>query len=120
MAIDTSDDYARALDASDPLAPFRERFVIDDPSLIYLDGNSLGRLPQATLTLSQDIVRRQWGGRLIRSWNEGWMDLSGRIGSKIANLIGAKTTEVVTADSTSVNLFKLALAVQRRDRKSVV
>lgn len=120
--IDTSEEYARALDAADPLAPFRQRFVIDDPSLIYLDGNSLGRLPQATLALSDDIVRRQWGGRLIRSWNEGWMDLSGRIGSKIADVIGAKTNEVVMADSTSVNLFKLALAVLRSsgDRNEIV
>lgn len=120
--MEISEAYAKKLDASDPLAPFRERFVIDDASLIYLDGNSLGRLPHAVLALSEDLLRRQWGGRLIRSWNEGWMDLSGRIGSKIAKLIGGKASEVVIADSTSVNVFKLALAAlgSSGDRNEIV
>lgn len=101
---------ARQLDAEDPLAPFRQRFVIADPGLVYLDGNSLGRLPQAAVERAAQMVGAQWGERLIRGWNEGWMDLPGRVGAKIARLIGAQTDEVIVADSTSVNLFKLAAA----------
>ena len=108
--------YAQALDASDPLAHFRQRFAIPDPDLIYLDGNSLGRLPQASTELSQHIVAHTWGDRLIRSWNEGWFDLPERIGAKIAQLIGAQPDEVIVADSTSVNLFKLAMAALRHQQ----
>jgi len=103
-------DYARELDRRDPLAGFRGRFVFADPDLIYMDGNSLGRLPKATVPLLDDVVQRQWGERLIRGWNEGWMDLAGRVGGKIARLIGAQSDEVLISDATSVNLFKLATA----------
>jgi kynureninase len=113
MPIPTDAAYAAALDAADELAAFRERFVIDDPALIYLDGNSLGRLPKATVALAEQLVREQWGGRLIRSWNEGWFEAPERIGAKIARLIGARPDEVIVADSTSVNLFKLAVAALR-------
>ncbi len=96
-----------ALDAADPLAAWRERFVLPEGT-IYLDGNSLGPLPKATEGLIQDVVRRQWGEDLITSWNRhGWVDLPQRLGAKIARLIGAKAHEVIVADSTSVNLFKL-------------
>jgi len=108
--------YAAHLDAHDPLAHFRDRFVVDDPNLIYLDGNSLGRLPAATLALADDLVRRQWGAGLIRGWNEGWFTAPERIGAKIARLIGAQPDEVIVADSTSVNLFKLVAAALRRRR----
>ncbi len=105
--------YAAELDAHDPLAHFRERFVITDPDLIYMDGNSLGRLPQATITLTEDLIQHQWGERLIRHWNEGWFTAPERIGGKIARLIGAEPDEVIVADSTSVNLFKLVVAALR-------
>lgn len=105
---------AEALDVADPLAPLRERFMRPD-SLIYLDGNSLGMLPQASVAASADMVERQWGERLIRSWNEGWIDAPTRIGGRIAPLIGAEAGEVIAADSTSVNLFKLLVAGLRRD-----
>ena len=95
---------------SDPLSHFRDRFEITDPSLIYLDGNSLGRMPKAAPTLLNEITR-MWGDRLIRGWNEGWwLDLQTRIGDKIAHLVDASPGEVIIADSTSVNLFKLAAA----------
>ena len=81
---------ARPLDASDPLASFRDRFVISDPDLIYLDGNSLGRLPKASVDLARDVIELQWGDRLIRSWGEGWLEAPSRIGAKIAQLIGAQ------------------------------
>lgn len=112
------------LDAADPLQTFRDRFVHDDSGLNYLDGNSLGRLPKATETLLQDVITRQWGERLIRSWNEGWIDLPARVGDKIAHLLGAEEHEVVVADSTSVNLYKLAVAalasVRGSGRKYIV
>jgi kynureninase len=100
----------KALDAADPLASWRTRFALPD-GLIYLDGNSLGPLPRATEGLIQDVVRRHWGEDLITSWNRhGWVDLPQRLGAKVARLIGAAAHEVVVADSTSVNLFKLIAA----------
>lgn len=104
---------ARRLDQVDELGYFRDQFVATDPSLIYLDGNSLGRLPKATVARLQDAVERQWGDRLIRSWNEGWIEAPTRIGDKLAQLLGAQPGEVTIADSTTINLFKLALAALR-------
>ena len=101
-------EHARALDRDDLLAPFRERFVIKDPSLIYLDGNSLGRLPLLTGEDMERAIREQWGENLIRSWNEHWYTQSERLGKKIARIIGAQPDEVIVSDSTSVNLYKLA------------
>ena len=103
-------DEATALDEADPLASFRDRYVHSDPDLIYLDGNSLGRLPEKTIDTIEDVTRRQWGDRLIRSWNEGWWELQLRLGDKLAPIVGAGRGEVIISDSTSVNLYKLALA----------
>src|SRR6185437_2756212 len=110
------------LDARDPLAAFRDRFVIDDPELVYLDGNSLGRLPRATVERLTDVVRREWGGELIRGWRR-WMDLPGRIGDRIGvELLGARAGEVVLSDSTTVNFYKLAAAAldARPGRQTIV
>ncbi len=113
--------HAHELDRSDPLARFRDRFVVTNPELIYLDGNSLGRLPKATVALLRDGVERQWGERLIRGWNDGWMELSQQIGDKIGQLIGAQPGEVILADSTSTNLYKLAsAALQARPGRSKI
>lgn len=106
-------ETARQLDAADPLTAFRERFVIGDPDLIYLDGNSLGRLPVTTPARLDETIHLEWGNRLIRSWNEGWFEAPNRIGDKLARLLGARAGEVILADSTSVNLFKLSLAALR-------
>ena len=109
-AMDLSRAYAEALDAVDPLARFRDRFVIDDPALVYLDGNSLGRLPRATADRLGELVRGEWGGELIRGWGH-WIDLPGLVGDRIAaGLVGALPGEVVVADSTTVNFYRLALA----------
>ncbi len=105
---------AQALDAADPLAGYRERFALPE-GVIYLDGNSLGPLPRATVAATSELVTRAWGERLIRSWNEGWIDAPERLGAKIAPLIGAGTDEVIVADSTSVNLYKLVVAALRLD-----
>ncbi len=102
------------LDAADPLAPYRDRFALPE-GVIYLDGNSLGPLPKATVAATSDLVTRQWGERLIRSWNEGWIDAPRRLGGMIAPLIGAAADEVIAADSTSVNLYKLVVAALRLD-----
>ncbi|WP_420607733.1 kynureninase [Novosphingopyxis sp.] len=111
MTIDLT--HARALDAADPLAPFRNRFQLPD-GIIYLDGNSLGPLPRATIERQRDMTTRQWGDGLIRSWNDAdWIDAPARIGAKIARLIGAKPHEVLVADSVSVNIFKLLVAACR-------
>jgi kynureninase len=110
MTIPLDVAYASQLDAQDPLAHFRERFIITDPAFIYMDGNSLGRLPKTTMPLAEDLIQQQWGNRLIRSWNEGWFTAPERVGEKIARLIGAQSDEVIIADSTSVNLFKLVVS----------
>ncbi len=117
MAIRSDAAYAQELDRQDPLAHFRERFVVGEPNLIYLDGNSLGRLPKASIELAEDLIARQWGERLIRGWNEeGWWEAPERVGAKIARLLGAQAGEVIVADSTSVNLFKLVIAALRRQK----
>ncbi len=105
-----SKDHALALDSRDPLAHFRDAFVIDDPDTIYLDGNSLGRLPKSSAARVREVVEREWGERLIRGWGEGWFGAPQRIGAKIARLIGADADEVIVSDSTTVNLFKLVIA----------
>jgi kynureninase len=103
-------ELAWQLDDQDALAGFRNEFVLAEPELIYLDGNSLGRLPAATPSRVQTVVEEEWGRGLIRSWNAGWYDAPARIGDKIGALIGAAPGQVVAGDSTSVNLFKLAMA----------
>jgi kynureninase len=103
-------EEARALDSVDPLRPFRDRFFLPE-GVIYLDGNSLGALPKAAVARQRAMVEEEWGSELIRSWNSrGWIDSPQRIGAKIAPLIGAKPNEVIVADSTSVNLFKLIVS----------
>ena len=99
--------YAEALDAADPLRGFRARFEIPDDGLVYLDGNSLGRLPAATPARVDQVVRTQWGERLIRSWSEGWMDAPLQVGDRLGTaLLGAQPGETVVCDNVTVNLFK--------------
>jgi kynureninase len=94
----------------DELADFRNAFVITDPHLIYLDGNSLGRLPKVTAEQLQQLVSVEWGSGLIRGWNSNWFDAPRRIGEKIARLVGAAEQQVVVSDTTSINLYKLVMA----------
>ena len=101
---------ARAADAADPLRPLRERFHLP-AGLVYLDGNSLGALPRSVAPRLGAVVEEEWGSELIRSWNSrDWIGAPQRLGARIAPLIGAKPSEVIVADSTSVNLFKLLVA----------
>ncbi len=120
-----SRDDALALDAADALAPLRGQFTLPE-GVIYLDGNSLGVLPTATAARVQQVLQQEWGVGLIRSWNSaGWMELSQRIGDKIARLVGVGAGQLVVADSTSVNLFKvlsaaLSIATADAPRKKII
>ncbi|RTL70026.1 MAG: kynureninase [Pseudonocardiaceae bacterium] len=116
---------AEKLDAVDPLASFRDRFVVpDDPGLVaYLDGNSLGRPPKATAERLAGLVAHDWGTRLIRSWSEGWMELPFEVGDRLgAAVLGAAAGQTVVADSTTVCLYKLmrAAAAMRPGRTEIV
>ncbi len=103
-------DDAERLDAADPLAPFRERFAIPDPGLIYMDGNSLGRPPRLALRRLKAAAHEEWGEGLVRSW-ERWVDVPREAGDVLGTeLLGARPGEVVLSDQTSVNLYKLAAA----------
>ena len=110
MSFSSSREFATQLDQQDTLASYREQFVVNDPDLIYLDGNSLGRLPKSVIERMQKAVEEEWGADLIRGWNKGWWEAPKRIGEKIASLLGAAEAQVVVGDQTSVNLFKLAAA----------
>jgi kynureninase len=106
---------AERLDATDPLAPFRDRFLIDDPEVVYLDGNSLGRLPLATARRLQEAVERDWGTELVGAWDH-WIDLPAQVGDAIGRVVGAAAGQVAVSDSTTVNLYKLAVAALRHQR----
>jgi kynureninase len=117
----TDINLAYELDAQDELAPFRDEFVIDDPNLIYLDGNSLGRLPKRTVNFMRNAIEQEWGKRLIRVWNDGWINAPTELGAKIARLVGAQTDEILVTEATSINLFKLAVAsLQARPNRNGV
>jgi kynureninase len=110
-----------ALDAQDVLAEFRDRFL-DDGATIYLDGNSMGRLPKAAVTRLHEMAEHEWGTILVRGWTEsGWMDSPMRVGDRVGELIGASPGEVLVADTTSVGLFRLMTAVLRaRPQRRVI
>jgi kynureninase len=102
----TARAHCLALDQADPLAPLRGQFDLPE-GVIYLDGNSLGARPRAALARAQEVVAREWGQDLIRSWNTaGWFDMPRRLGDRLAPLVGAQPGEVVVTDTTSVNMFK--------------
>ena len=111
-----------ALDAADPLAAFRDRFVIPDPDLIYLDGNSLGRPPRAALERLARVAAEEWAGELIRGWDH-WLDAPRRVGDLLGTaILGARPDEVAICDSTTVDFYRLASAAlsARPDRRFIV
>ena len=114
--------FAQELDSLDPLASYRERFVITDPDLIYLDGNSLGMMPKVAQGRAKQVVEEQWGNDLSRGWNKGWWEAPHRVGDKIGKLIGAEAGQVIVTDTVSSNLFKLATAAltYQPDKKRIV
>ena len=113
-------DDALALDHADPLAAWRDEFVIADPDLAYLDGNSLGMTPRRTIDRLQHVMREEWAGGLIGSWDH-WVDLPQQVGDRLAPLIGAGPGEVSVHDSTTVNLYQLIdAACELRPDRSVI
>jgi kynureninase len=110
----------QALDRADPLREMRDRFSLPE-GIAYFDGHSLGPLPRQAMKNQQEVVGEQWGQQLIGGWNDaGWIDAPQRVGAKIARLIGAKPHEVIVADSTSINLFKLIVAASHLSSRGVL
>ena len=110
MDMEAAYKEAITMDELDELSGYRSKFFSGDEKLIYLDGNSLGRLPAETKAIIEHSVNIEWGERLIRSWNEDWFTKNSELGDKIARIAGASEGEVVVTDTTSVNLYKLAHA----------
>ncbi len=113
---------AVALDSSDPLAQYRDQFMIADPSLCYLDGNSLGRMPSATIGVVDDYLRNEWGTKLVSGWSN-WIDEAQSVGDLIGRAsLGATSGQMLCVDTTSVNFYQLCCAAvdARPDRKTVV
>lgn len=112
----------RPLDAADPLAHFRDRFAPTDPGVVYLDGNSLGRPPKSALERIA-AVGDAWSKRLIRGWDDGWLELPLIVGDQLATgVLGAEAETVVVTDSTTINLYRLAVAAleARPGRRTIV
>jgi kynureninase len=119
----TTLEDARRLDDGDVLAGFRDRFARGEDPIAYLDGNSLGRPPRATLDRLREVLEVEWGGALIRSWSTGWTELPLRVGDLLgASVLGADEGQTVVADSTSVNIYKAlhAAAGLRAGRSEIV
>lgn len=114
-------DRAKQLDNCDKLSSLIQQFVIPD-SLIYLDGNSLGPMPEKAKLRAIDVVQNQWAKDLITSWNKhAWIELPRTVGKKIARLIGSHPDSVIACDSISVNLFKLlSVAINKQEGRNVV
>lgn len=114
--------YALALDQSDPLADYRSKFVITDPNLCYLDGNSLGRLPHATVKVVGDYLSQEWGKEVVTGWSH-WIDEAQVAGDLLGRaVLGAAQGQVLVCDTTSVNFYQLCLAAigARPGRKTIV
>lgn len=109
---------ALATDNADPLAGYRDHFSIPDPGLIYLDGNSLGRPTVDGVALIEEAMHKEWAHGLVRSWRRDWISLPEQVGDMLAPIIGAGPGEVLIADQTSVNLFKLATAALKATGRS--
>jgi kynureninase len=113
---------AEAADAADELAGFRARFAgTDEPALLYLDGNSLGRMPRETPAVLARVIEEEWGRGLVGSWSS-WIGLATAVGDRLASgVLGARPGEVLVSDSTTVNLFKLLhAAIDARPGRDVV
>jgi kynureninase len=118
----TDREYALELDRNDSLAHFRERFLITDPDLCYLDGNSLGRLPHKTITAVNDFLTHEWGREVVTGWGH-WVDEAQPAGDLLArSVLGAGPGQTLVCDTTSVNFYQLCLAAinSRPGRKTII
>ena len=118
----TDREYALELDRKDPLAPFKSQFVIGDPEMCYLDGNSLGRLPKATITAINDFMTKEWGPEVVTGWSH-WVDEAQPTGDLLGEAaLGAAAGQVLVCDTTSVNFYQLCLAAihARPGRKTII
>ena len=118
----TDREYALELDKNDPLAHFRERFVITDPDLCYLDGNSLGRLPHETVKRVNEFLTKEWGPEIVAGWSH-WVDEAQPAGNLLGrSVLGAAEGQVLVCDTTSVNFYQLCLAAinSRPGRKTII
>ena len=106
----TDRQYAEELDKNDPLAHFKSQFVVGDPTMCYLDGNSLGRLPKATITAINDFMTKEWGPEVVTGWSH-WVDEAQPTGDLLGEAaLGAAAGQVLVCDTTSVNFYQLCLA----------
>jgi kynureninase len=118
----TDREYALELDKNDPLAYFKSQFVISDPEMCYLDGNSLGRLPKATITAINDLMTKEWGPEVVTGWSH-WVDEAQPTGDLLGQAaLGAAPGQVLVCDTTSVNFYQLCLAAihARPGRKTII
>jgi kynureninase len=118
----TDREYALELDKNDPLAHFKSQFVISDPEMCYLDGNSLGRLPKATITAINDLMTKEWGPEVVTGWSH-WVDEAQPTGDLLGEAaLGAEPGQVLVCDTTSVNFYQLCLAAihARPGRKTII
>jgi len=118
----TDREYAEELDRKDPLAHFKSQFVVGDPTMCYLDGNSLGRLPKATITAINDFMTKEWGPEVVTGWSH-WVDEAQPTGDLLgAAALGAAAGQVLVCDTTSVNFYQLCLAAihARPGRKTII
>lgn len=118
----TDREYALELDQNDPLAGYRSKFVITDPNLCYLDGNSLGRLPHATVKAVSDFLSQEWGNEVVTGWSH-WIDEAQVAGDLLGRaVLGAGPGQVLVCDTTSVNFYQLCVAAikARPERKTII
>jgi len=118
----TDREYAQELDRNDPLARFKAQFVVTDPEMCYLDGNSLGRLPKATIAAVNDFMTKEWGPEVVTGWGH-WVDEAQPTGDLLgAAALGASSGQVLVCDTTSVNFYQLCLAaiLARPGRKTII
>lgn len=118
----TNREYALALDDTDPLAKYKDLFVNNDPEQCYLDGNSLGRLPKATIQVVNDFMSNEWGKEVVAGWSH-WVDEAQTVGDLLGRAsLGAAAGQVLVADTTSINFYQLALAAiqARPGRKTII
>ena len=118
----TDREYALSLDAKDPLAKYKSQFVVSDPDLCYLDGNSLGRLPKKTIESISNFLTNEWGPEVVTGWSH-WVDEAQPTGDLLgAAALGAAPGQILVCDTTSVNFYQLCLAAikARPDRKTII